>query len=197
MASTTVPAASTTPTGSPPRPARGRRPTREWVGPVLLLTPTVLVIGVFVYGLIGANLNTSLQDRHTRGPAEGYVGLDNYTALFSDDTFIYSLRNLLIYTGTFLVGTLVLGFLWAWLLERGARGESLFRAVYLFPMAVSFVASGVVWRWLLNSAEGDRSSGLNRLFDMTGLGFLQNTWWTHPEWGVAAIALPALWQLFG
>jgi glucose/mannose transport system permease protein len=117
--------------------------------------------------------------------------------LFSDDTFIYSLRNLLLYTGTFLLGTLVLGFLWAWLLERGARGESLFRAVYLFPMAVSFIASGVVWRWLLNNAEGDRSSGLNRLFDSLGLDFLQNPWWTHERWGIMAIALPAVWQLSG
>ena len=146
MASTTVPAAATTPDQTPTAPARPRRRSREWVAPALLLSPTVLVLGVFVYGLIGGNLSSSLHDRHTPGRAEGYVGLDNDAALFSDDTFLYSLRNLLLYTGTFLLGTLVLGFLWAWLLERGARGESLFRAVYLFPMAVSFVASGVVWR---------------------------------------------------
>jgi glucose/mannose transport system permease protein len=170
---------------------------RSWGAPLLLITPTIVVIGVFVYGLIGANLNTSLQDRHTRGPSEGYVWFDNYTALFADETFIYSLRNLLLYTATFLVGTLVFGFLWAWLLERGARGESLFRAVYLFPMAVSFIASGVVWRWLLNSAEGERSSGLNRLFGELGLEFLQNPWWTHERWGIMAIALPAIWQLSG
>ena len=90
-----------------------------------------------------------------------------------------------------LLGTLILGFMWAWLLEKGVRGESLFRAVYLFPMAVSFIASGVVWRWLLNNAEGDRASGLNRLFGMIGLDFLQNPWWTHPTWGIVAIAVPA------
>ena len=146
--------------------------------------------------MIAANLNTSFQDRHTRLPAEGYVWFDNYVALFSDDTFIYSLRNLLLYTATFLLGTLFFGFLWAWLLERGARGESLFRAVYLFPMAVSFIASGVVWRWLLNNAEGDRASGLNRLFGDVGLDFLQNPWWTHERWGIVAIAVPAMWQLY-
>lgn len=170
---------------------------RVWGPPLLLITPSLVVLGLFVYGLIAANLNTSFQDRHTRGPAEGYVGFDNYVQLFSDDTFLYSLRNLLLYTGTFLLGTLVLGFLWAWLLEKGVRGESLFRAVYLFPMAVSFIASGVVWRWLLNNAEGDRSSGLNRLFGSLGLDFLQNPWWTHERWGIMAIALPAVWQLSG
>jgi glucose/mannose transport system permease protein len=167
------------------------------MAPLLLVSPTLVVLGVFVYGLIAANLNTSFQDRHTRGPAEGYVGFDNYAALFGNDTFIYSLRNLLLYTGAFLIGTLVMGFLWAWLLERGARGESAFRAIYLFPMAVSFIASGVVWRWLLNNAEGERASGLNRLLGALGLDFLQNPWWTDARWGIVAIALPAVWQLSG
>lgn len=177
--------------------AKRRGGHRVWGPPLLLITPTIVVLGVFVYGLIGANLNTSLQDRHTRGPSEGYVGFENYAQLFADDTFMYALRNLLLYTGTFLLGTLILGFMWAWLLEKGVRGESLFRAVYLFPMAVSFIASGVVWRWLLNNAAGDRSSGLNRLFDTLGLEFLQNPWWTHERWGIMAIALPAVWQLSG
>ncbi len=182
---------------TPPQRRLKRRTTRAWVGPVLLMLPTIVVLAVFVYGLIGANLLTSFQDRHTRGPSEGWAGFENYRLLFADDTFIYSLRNLLFYTVTFLLGTLVLGFLWAWLLERGAKGESLFRAVYLFPMAVSFIASGVVWRWLLNNAEGERSSGLNRLFGDLGLDFLQNPWWTHERWGIIAIAVPAVWQLSG
>lgn len=189
---------SSTPALPADRPAvRRRRPTRAWVGPLLLMLPTIIVLGVFVYGLIGANLLTSFQDRHTRGPSEGWAGFENYRLLFEDDTFLYSLRNLLYYTAAFLLGTLVLGFLWAWLLERGAKGESLFRAVYLFPMAVSFIASGVVWRWLLNNAEGERSSGLNRLFGDLGLSWLQNPWWTHERWGIVAIAVPAIWQLSG
>lgn len=170
---------------------------RSWGPPLLLIMPSLVLVGVFVYGLIAVNLNTSLTDRHTRGPATGYVGLENYATLFSDSTFLFSLRNLLLYTATFLIGTLVIGFLWAWLLERGARGEGFFRAVYLFPMAVSFIASGVVWRWLLNNAEGGRASGLNRIFDMVGLDALQNQWWTHPQWGIVAIALPGIWQLSG
>lgn len=173
------------------------RAYKSWGPPLLLVSPTIVLVSVFVYGLIAVNINTSLTDRTTRAPAREYVGLDNYAALFADSTFLYSMRNLLLYTATFLVGTMVIGFLWAWLMERGVRGEGFFRAVYLFPMAVSFIASGVVWRWLLNNAEGDRASGLNRLFGGLGLDFLQNPWWTHPTWGVAAIAVPAIWQLSG
>lgn len=180
-----------------PRRPKGRIGGHGWVAPVLLILPTVIVIGVFVYGLIGSNINTSLQDRHNIGPSQGFAGLDNYRDLFADDDFIYSLRNLLLYTATFLVGTLCLGFLWAWLLERKARGESLFRAIYLFPMAVSFVASGVVWRWLLNSNQDEQASGLNRLFQIVGLDALQNNWWNNVTFGIVAIAIPAIWQLSG
>jgi glucose/mannose transport system permease protein len=169
---------------------------RRWGPPLLLIAPTMVLLGVFVYGLIGVNINTSLTD-NVRGQTTGYVGFDNYAELFSDDTFVYSLRNLGLYTVVFLAGTLLFGFLWAWLLERGVRGESIFRATYLFPMAVSFVASGVVWRWLLNSNTGESAGGLNRLLQSIGLGFLQNSWWTDETWGILAIAMPAVWQLSG
>src|SRR5699024_5605307 len=96
-----------------------------------------------------------------------------------------------------LIGALAMGFVWAWLLERPLKGGRLFQTVYLFPMAVSFVASGVVWRWLPNSNQGDSASGLNRLFQMLGLGFLQNPWWHNLTCGIMAIALPGIWQLAG
>lgn len=169
---------------------------RSWGPPVLLIAPTLILLGVFVYGLIGAGVYTSLTD-NVRGTSTRGVGLENYGKLFGDDTFLYSLRNVALYTAAFVLGTLFFGFLWAWLLERGARGEGIFRPVYLFPMAVSFVASGVVWRWLLNGNTGEQAGGLNRLLDGVGLGFLQGQWWTHEGWGIVAIAMPAIWQLSG
>ncbi len=170
--------------------------------PILLVLPSVLVIGVFVYGLIFVNFQTSTTDSHTAPQATGqapvtFAGLDNYLALLGSDAFQHSLKNLLLYTVVFLVGTLTMGFVWAWLLDKPIRGEGIFRSIYLFPMAVSFVASGVVWRWLLNSNEGENASGLNRLFQMVGLDFLQNPWWNNVTWGITAIALPAIWQLSG
>ncbi|NED94496.1 sugar ABC transporter permease [Phytoactinopolyspora alkaliphila] len=152
---------------------------------------------MFVYVLIAATANESLTDRHSAAPAENYVGLENYVNLLDDDRFIHSLRNLAIMTVVFVAGTLFFGVLWAFLLEKGVKGEGFFRSTFLFPMAVSFVASGVVWRWLLNSAQGENAGGLNALFGMVGLDFLQNPWWSHPDWGMAAMAIPAIWQLSG
>lgn len=175
---------------------------KRWGPPLLLLTPSLILMAVFVYGLIAVNQVTSMTDNHTAAQATGkapsvLVGFQNYLDLLGSEDFQHSLKNLLLYTVVFLVGTMVIGFLWAWLLERPVKGEGLFRSIYLFPMAVSFIASGVVWRWLLNSNEGDNALGLNRLFQMVGLDFLQNPWWNNVTWGIAAIAIPAVWQLSG
>ena len=181
---------------------RHRKGLTHWGPPLLLISPSLILMGVFVYGLIGVNVATSLTDEHTSAQSTGqapvtFVGLQNYNDLLRSPAFQHSLRNLLLYTAVFLISVLVLGFIWAWLLDKPVRGEGIFRSIYLFPMAVSFIASGVVWRWLLNSNQGTAASGLNRLFQMIGLGFLQNPWWNNPNWGIAAIALPAVWQLSG
>lgn len=174
----------------------------RWGPPLLLIAPSIILLGVFVYGFIGVNIHQSMTDAHTAARVTGrrptsFVGLDNYVALFRQESFQHSLVNLLLFTVVFLVGTLLIGFCWAWLLERPMAGEGLFRSVFLFPMAVSFVASGVVWKWLLNANQGQAASGLNRLFQVVGLPFLQNPWWTHISLGILAIALPAVWQLSG
>jgi glucose/mannose transport system permease protein len=173
---------------------------RTWGPGALVLLPTVLLLGYFVYGLIGWSFNTSLTDRHTaRKGSANYVGLDNYTHLFGEDRFNNSLKNLGVLTVAFIVGTLIFGVLWALLLEKGVSGEGVFRSVFLFPMAISMIASGVVWGWLLNPSQGDEARGLNRLFGIIHLDFLQNPWWTGgSRWTtMASIALPAVWQLSG
>ena len=176
------------------------RRLRHWGPGLLLLSPSLVLLAVFVYGLIAWTTKVSVSDQHDALGSKGFVGLENYKNLFTNDIqdrFTHSLKNLLVFTVVFLVGTMLLGLLWAFLLERGVRGEGFFRTVYLFPMAVSFIASGVVWRWLMNPVEGDGAGGINALFAAMHLDFLQNKWWTNPNWGMAAMAMPAIWQLSG
>ena len=176
------------------------RRMRHWGPGLLLLSPSLILLAVFVYGLIAWTTKLSVSDQHDALGSKGFVGLENYKNLFTNDIqdrFTHSLKNLLIFTVVFLVGTMVFGLLWAFLLERGVRAEGFFRTVYLFPMAVSFVASGVVWRWLMNPVIGDGAGGINALFAALHLDFLQNKWWTNPNWGMAAMAMPAIWQLSG
>jgi glucose/mannose transport system permease protein len=124
-------------------------------------------------------------------------GINNYLELFNDPRFHVDIRNTLIFTGVFVIGSIALGFILAVMLDQGLKGEGFFRSLFLFPMAISFIVTGVVWRWLMNPATGSRTSGLNLLFSYIGLDSLQNAWHTTPTWGMAAIALAAIWQMSG
>ena len=173
------------------------RRARRWLPGLLLVSPSIVLIGIFVYGLIGWNVKVSLSDWRTAAQTSGYVGFDVYSELNADERWSSALHHVLLFTAVFIVGTLLVGGAMALLLDKGVRGEGFFRAVYLFPLAVSFIASGIVWRWLMNPAPGDRASGLNVVFEKLGLDVLVNQWWQHPGRGMAAMAMPAIWALSG
>jgi glucose/mannose transport system permease protein len=147
--------------------------------------------------LIGWNVKVSLSNWRQAQHTTKYAGLAAYRDLRHDPAWTENVHHILLFTVTFIVGALLVGLVLAFLLEKGVRGEGFFRGVYLFPMAVSFIAAGVVWRWLMNPAPGDRSSGLNVVFDKVGLGFLSNQWYLDPHYGMAAMAMPAIWALGG
>jgi len=158
-----------------------RRVTWERVASVLLLTPSVLAIAVFVYGFIGFTGFTSLTKWNELQPDFTFVGLRNYNSIFANLRFQYDLRNTVLFTLLFLVGCLVIGLLLAFLLDQRIRAEGFFRGIFLFPMAISYIVTGVAWRWLLNPGSAEMgSSGVNLLFDKVGLGFLKWGWFTDP-----------------
>jgi len=152
---------------------------------------------IFVYAFIGWSVRVSLSK--WKGLTADYTwnGIKNYLDLFADPRFHVDVRNTLIFTGVFVVGSVLLGFFLAVLLDQGLKGESFFRSLFLFPMAISYIVTGTVWRWLMNPATGSRTSGFNLLFQYLGLDSLANAWHTTPTWGIAAIALAAIWQMSG
>lgn len=164
---------------------------------ILLISPSILAVLIFIYGFIGWSIRVSLSK--WKGLTADYTwnGLTNYLELFSDQRFGFDIRNTLLFTGVFVIGTLLLGFLLAVMLDQGLKGEGFFRSLFLFPMAISYIVTGVVWRWLMNPATGSRMSGLNLLFSYLGLDSWANAWHTTPKWGMAAIALAAIWQMSG
>jgi glucose/mannose transport system permease protein len=170
---------------------------REELQGFLLVAPSILAVLIFVYGFIAWSVRVSVSAWKGLLPDYTFVGVNNYLELFADQRFHIDIRNTVIFTVLFVGGCLVLGLLLAILLDQGLRGEGFFRSLFLFPMAISFIVTGVVWRWLMNPALGSRISGLNLLFDKLGLDFLINSWHTTPTWGIAAIALPAVWQMSG
>lgn len=164
---------------------------------ILLISPSILAILIFVYGFITWSIRVSLSKWKGLNPDYTWNGFKNYIDLFSDPRFAVDIRNTLLFTVVFVAGSLILGFLLAVMLDQGLRGEGFFRSLFLFPMAISYIVTGVVWRWLMNPAMGSRMSGLNLLFTYVGLDSWVNAWHTTPKWGMASIALAAIWQMSG
>jgi glucose/mannose transport system permease protein len=164
----------------------------------LLVLPSLIAVGIFVYGFILWSMRVSVSQWKGLTPDYTFVGLKNYLNLFSDPRFMIDIRNTVIFTIVFVIGSLAIGLSMAILLDQKLPGEAFFRSLFLFPMAISFIVTGVVWRWLMNPAtEAGRVSGFNLIFSSLGLDFLVNKWHLTPTWGMAAIALAAIWQMSG
>ena len=168
------------------------------IGGLLFVLPSIAAVLIFVYGLIIWSFNVSLTNQNSVTQKElEYVGFKNYTDLISDERFTHALSNLIKFTIVFILGTLITGFIMALLLEKGIKGEGFFRSFYLYPMAISFIAMGTVFNWLLNSARDEEAGGLNLALQKIGLGFLQNDWYVSEKGAMYSMAIPAIWQMSG
>jgi glucose/mannose transport system permease protein len=191
MTATPVPIRAAT-----PRPRR--YVNRDQLLAILVVLPSIIATAIFVYGFIAWSLRVSLSNWTGLMPDYSFAGLRQYIELFRDARFSIDVRNTAIFTAIFLTSCLALGLFLAILLDQRVRGENFFRSVFLFPMAISFIVTGVVWRWLMNSATGTRITGINLLFQQLGLDSLISRWHlTDPPWGIAFVAIPAVWQMAG
>jgi glucose/mannose transport system permease protein len=165
---------------------------------IVILTPSIVAVAIFVYGFIGWSVRVSLSQWKGLLPDYTWAGLQQYTYLFHDPRFLIDVRNTVMFTVGFISGCLILGLGLALLLDQKLKGEAIFRGIFLFPLSISFIASGVVWGWLMNPATGDRITGINLIFQKLGLDFLISNWLnTTPPWGMAFTVIPAVWQLSG
>jgi glucose/mannose transport system permease protein len=157
------------------------RSTRERVLSILLLLPSIIAIGIFVYGFIAFTGFASLTKWDSLTPDFTFVGLKQYARLLETERFLIDIRNTVTFTVFFLGACLLLGLGLALLLDQKVKGENVFRSIFLFPMAISFIVTGVVWRWLLNPGTAQTGkSGVNLLFENLGLGFIEPRWFTNP-----------------
>ena len=155
-------------------------------------------MAIFVYGMIGWTVKFSLSNRTSAWSKDnGFAGLKNFTGLLEDPEFTHAFSNLVKFTLVFMIGTLISGLIMALLLEKGIKGEGFFRSIYLYPMAISFIAMGTSWRWLMDSAQGEKATGLNLILNKVGLSALENNWYTSEKGSMFAMALPAIWQMSG
>lgn len=175
-----------------------RHTRKERITAVLLVMPTLLAMGIFIYGFIAFTGYASFSNWNKLKPDFTFVGFSNYITLFKNQRFIIDMKNTFTFTILFLISTILIGFFLAVLLDQKLKGESIFRNIFLFPMALSYIVTGVAWRWLLSPGTKITGPlGINMLFDKVGLGFLKSGWFTDPNIGIKAVVIAAMWQTAG
>ncbi len=184
--------------GHAARPAARRASAQDWAVGAAMVAPSVVAVAVFVYGFVGWTGFVSLTRWNDVLPSYAWAGWRNYVDLFQSFRFRIDIVNTARFTAAFLAGCLGIGFALAVLLDRGLRAEPVFRTIYLAPLAISFIVTGVVWRWLLNPGSPQLGDvGVNLLFRHLHLGWLRAGWYTDPRIGILAVALAATWQMSG
>ncbi|WP_353643881.1 sugar ABC transporter permease [Mesorhizobium sp. WSM2239] len=114
----------------------------------MILTALVIFVGGTLWTVLYSFTNSRLL------PRLNFVGLDQYERLWSTPRWLTSIENLLIYGILSLIFSLVIGFLLAALLDQKIRFENTFRSIFLYPFALSFIVTGLVWQWILNPDFG-------------------------------------------
>lgn len=189
MADVTVPEAPRRP---PARVSRAMRNLfrRNLAAKVAALPMVAVVLVVFV----GCTLWTvwySFTDSRLLPNGE-FIGLEQYRRLFDTPRWNKSVSNLLIFGAFSLVFTMVVGFVLAALMDQKIRFESAFRTIMLYPFALSFIVTGLVWQWIMNPTLG--LQGTMRNLGWEGFTF---DWISNPRMVLGALLIAGLWQGVG
>ncbi|WP_029076901.1 carbohydrate ABC transporter permease [Kaistia adipata] len=172
-----------------PRPTWRERLVR--ISPILILAPSLAASFIYVFVFTIWTLYISLSNSSLL-PSYGFVGLDNYASLWSNRRWNIAYSNLFLFSAFYIVGAMAIGLALAILIDQKVRGEAIWRTIFLYPLAVSFIVTGTVWSWLYNPTDGIQML-------VRGLG------WTDFNFALAsdrntaiyAIIITGIWQSSG
>ena len=167
------------------------RGLRRNLGTWLALVPMIITVFFVYLGSVLWSFRVSLSSSRTF-PSGDFVGVAQYVKLFANDRWQVSMQNLAIFGVLFISICLVLGFLLAVFLDQRIRCEGIFRTIFLYPYAMSFVATGLVWQWMLNPALGVQQT--IRILGFTGFTF---DWIVTQDMAIYTVVLASVWQASG
>lgn len=162
----------------------------RWL-PKLVLSPTLAASLLFVYGFILITVALSFTESRLL-PNWEWAGIDRYVDLFDNERWWTSAANLAIFGTLFVALSMVVGLLLAILLDQKIRGEGFLRAIYLYPMALSFIVSGTAWKWILNPGLG-----LEKLVHSWGFPNFTFDWLVNPDMAIYTVVIAGVWQSAG
>lgn len=162
----------------------------SWL-PVLVLAPSLAATFIYVFAFTGWTFYVSLSNSSLL-PSYDFVGFEHYVSIWQNRRWNIAYTNLFIFGVLYVLGTMAIGLLLAILIDQRVRGEAVWRTIYLYPLAVSFVVTGTVWSWLFNPTSGIE-------FFVRGLGWtdFSFSWTTNRQLAIYAIVITGVWQASG
>lgn len=171
---------------------------QNWL-PKLVLSPSLAMVFVFVYGFILFTIYVSFTDSrilpfvNSSGQTTyELIGLSNYGKLFSLSHWEIAITNMAIFAGLYILICTVIGLGLAILLDQKIRGEGVLRPLYLYPMALSFIVTGTAWKWFL-----DPGIGLENIMQSWGWTSFTFDWIKNRDYAMYTVVLAAVWQSSG
>ncbi|EYD77229.1 ABC transporter permease protein [Rubellimicrobium mesophilum DSM 19309] len=159
--------------------------------PRLVLLPTILasVLYVLIFTLWTLWISVS---NSTLLPNLTYGGFKHYVALWNHQRWTIAYTNLFVFGSLYVLGSLILGTFLAILIDQRVRGESVWRAIYLYPLAISFVVTGTSWRWIL-----DPSTGIEAMLRNMGFENASFDWIVNRDMAIYCVVIAGMWQASG
>lgn len=159
--------------------------------PQIVVSPLFALSLFFVYGFILWTAYISMTPSGIM-PNYEFIGLDQYARLWATPRWYVAIKNLFVFSALFIGIAMVMGIFLAILLDQRVRAEGLIRTIYLYPMALSFIVTGTVWKWILNPGLGIERT-------MRELGFENFTfdWLVNSDYAIYTLVIAAVWQSSG
>lgn len=171
------------------RPGGGRK--GDGMIAMLFLSPTIVIVGIFIIFPIFFSFYLSFQEWNLFAPDHQFVGLANYRAVFGDPEFWLVFKNTAVYTFVTVPINMVLALGVAYLLEQKVYGKRFLRAAFFTPVVISAVAAAVIWRWVFDPNLGLMNAVLQ------GVGLSAINWTTEGSAAMAALIIVGVWKTFG
>ncbi|MXX90681.1 MAG: sugar ABC transporter permease [Boseongicola sp. SB0677_bin_26] len=159
--------------------------------PKLVLSPSLAMALVFVYGFILFTVYLSFTDSRIL-PSFGWVGFENYFKLFRLRHWEIAVTNMGVFAVLYMLICTAIGLALAIFFDQKIRGEGVLRPIYLYPMALSFIVTGTAWKWML-----DPGIGLENTMHALGWESFAFDWIKNRNYAIYTVVLAAVWQTSG
>ncbi|WP_445682371.1 carbohydrate ABC transporter permease [Radicibacter daui] len=157
----------------------------------IALTPAWLIVAFAYVGTVVWTIVISFTSSKSI-PSYNFVGWAQYARLFSTDRWYISINNIIIFGVLFLTICLVIGFLLAVALDQKIMFENSYRTVILYPYAMSFVVTGLIWQWMLNPALG-----IEKTVQALGFPNFSFDWIIRTDMAIYTLVIAGVWQASG